>query len=92
MSPHDLHPHSDLQAAARKPESPDALDDNEADAEPTIPNTTQDAELLEAIEWLRRAGVVSDERPPFSRFFDELAENTDTGTRRPASEDKKQVG
>lgn len=92
MSPHDLHPHSDLQADAPERESPDTLDESEADAEPTIPNTTQDAELLEAIEWLRRAGVVSDERPPFSRFFDELAENTDTGTARPASKGKQQVG
>jgi hypothetical protein len=61
----------------------DAADAEDGDRTPTIPDTQQDSELLEAIEWLKKAGVVSDERPAFSRFFDELAENTDTGSREP---------
>lgn len=41
----------------------------------TMPTETNaESELLEAVEWLKRAGIVSNERPPFSRFFDELVE------------------
>ena len=39
----------------------------------TIPAEGQpDNELFEAVEWLKKAGVVSSERPAFSAFFDEL--------------------
>lgn len=41
----------------------------------TSPDTEDNAsELVEAVEWLKRAGIVSNERPPFERFFEELAE------------------
>lgn len=98
MSAHDLFPHRESRATdAAEPDdlaADDGLEHDDRD-EPTIPNTRQDGELLEAIEWLRSAGIVSDEKPPFSRFFDELAENTDTGRRNPTAEKpagKKQVG
>ena len=38
----------------------------------TIPDFSKDAELVEALEWLRKKGVVnSTEKPPFQGFFDE---------------------
>lgn len=54
-----------------------AFDDE--DTIETTPDTSPDtadaqSELLEAVEWLKRAGVVSAERPPFERFFEELIE------------------
>lgn len=42
--------------------------------EDTLPDTDLRTELLEAVEWLKRAGIVSGERPAFSRFFDEVVE------------------
>lgn len=44
---------------------PDPLDD-------TNPSTDLQNELVEAIEWLRRAGVVTGERPAFVGFFEEV--------------------
>jgi hypothetical protein len=42
------------------------------DAAPdTMPDTN--SELLDAVEWLRRAGVVKETRPRFRDFFEELA-------------------
>ena len=55
-----------------------AFDDE--DTIETTPDTSPDgmdntdSELVEAVEWLKRAGVVSAERPPFERFFEELVE------------------
>ena len=45
------------------------------DIEPdTVPDTDVDGELLEAIEWLKKAGIVSvDNKPPFATFFEEEA-------------------
>lgn len=44
----------------------------------TIPTVDHgDNELYEAVEWLKKAGVVSSERPPFSKFFDELVGSND---------------
>ena len=40
------------------------------------PDTTPDSvngELVEAIEWLRRAGILHPDKPAFSGFFDEVA-------------------
>lgn len=46
----------------------------------TIPDTSQDGELIEAIEWLKRAGVVQqDDRPPFAGFFEEVVNSTPDG-------------
>jgi hypothetical protein len=57
----------------------------------TSPNDTQ-SELVEAVEWLKRAGVVSSERPPFERFFDELVEpKSDRVTTQLASATPKSV-
>lgn len=51
---------------------PDALDH---DDEPTSPDTpAAQTELVEAIEWLRRKGIVSDAKPPFAAFYEELVD------------------
>jgi hypothetical protein len=54
-----------------------AFDDE--DTIETTPDTSPDtadeqSELVEAVEWLKRAGIVSAERPPFEKFFEELVE------------------
>ena len=50
-------------------------DEATSDAPDTIPDTNQDGELLEALEWLKKAGIVSvDNKPPFASFFDEAVE------------------
>ena len=56
--------------------------DDEDTIETTLPDTVPtethgDNELFEAVEWLKKAGVVSSERPPFSGFFDELVGSND---------------
>lgn len=44
----------------------------------TVPaENAGNSELFEAVEWLKKAGVVSSERPPFSKFFDELVGSND---------------
>lgn len=53
--------------------SPVALD---GDDEPTSPDRSlPQTELVEAIEWLRRKGIVSDAKPPFAGFYEELVDN-----------------
>jgi hypothetical protein len=39
----------------------------------TSPDTNPTNDLVDALEWLKRAGVVSGERPPFAGFFEEIA-------------------
>ncbi len=58
----------------RKPAPlPVALDH---DDEPTSPDTSvPQTELVEAVEWLRRRGIVSDAKPPFAAFYEELVDN-----------------
>ena len=47
-----------------------------AEGPATTPDPTNpDGELVEAVDWLMRAGVMSGERPAFSHFFEELAES-----------------
>lgn len=47
----------------------------------TFEDTTPDAgvhnELVDALEWLKRAGVVSGERPAFVGFFEEVVNSTE---------------
>lgn len=51
---------------------PVALD---RDDEPTSPDTpAAQTELVEAIEWLRKRGIVSDSKPPFAGFYEELVD------------------
>ncbi|MCC7074805.1 MAG: hypothetical protein IT383_26075 [Deltaproteobacteria bacterium] len=51
---------------------PVALD---GDDEPTSPDTSlPQTELVEAVEWLRRKGIVSDAKPPFAGFYEELVD------------------
>jgi hypothetical protein len=49
---------------------PDTIDD-------TLPDTDVHNELVDAIEWLKRAGVVSGERPAFAGFFDEIVNSAE---------------
>lgn len=51
----------------------DTIETTPPDTSPDTTDNTQ-SELLEAVEWLKRAGVVSADRPPFERFFEELVE------------------
>lgn len=52
-----------------------AFDDEDTiETTPDTALTETESELVEAVEWLKRAGVVSADRPPFERFFDELVE------------------
>lgn len=57
----------------RKPAPlPVALD---RDDEPTCPDSpATQTELVEAIEWLRKRGIVSDSKPPFAGFYEELVD------------------
>lgn len=51
---------------------PVALD---RDDEPTSPDTpAAQTELVEAIEWLKKKGIVSDSKPPFAGFYEELVD------------------
>lgn len=51
---------------------PVALD---RDDEPTSPDTpAAQTELLDALEWLRRKGIVSDAKPAFAGFYEELVD------------------
>ena len=44
----------------------------------TVPAENQgNSELYDAVEWLKKAGVVSAEAQPFTRFFEELAGSND---------------
>ena len=43
------------------------------DAPDTVPDTGERSELLDAVEWLRKAGVMKPERPAFVKFFEENA-------------------
>jgi hypothetical protein len=70
-------------------------DDDDSPTSPDHPELHN--ELVDALDWLKRAGVVSDERPAFSSFFDELVgdnsgENTDTARRAPHAMQKKKLG
>ncbi|HEY4219985.1 MAG TPA: hypothetical protein VGO62_01555 [Myxococcota bacterium] len=57
--------------SAHKPERmPVAADVTDSD---TLPDTDDHSELLEAIEWLKKAGVVQkNDRPAFVGFFEEV--------------------
>ena len=53
----------------------------------TLPDTSENAELVEAIEWLKRAGVVrKNDRPAFAGFFEEVV-NSKEGEAEPETED-----
>ncbi len=65
--------------SVHKPHPPPLPAEDDDDVRPdTQPDTEQDGELLEAIQWLKRAGVVrQDERPAFAGFFDEVVNSAE---------------
>ena len=62
-------------------DAPTADLDDATDNPDTIPDTSQDGEFIEAIEWLKRAGVVQqdDGRPAFAGFFEEVVNSEPDG-------------
>lgn len=49
---------------------PVALDRDDEPTSPDLP--AAQTELAEAVEWLRRKGIVSDAKPAFASFYEEL--------------------
>lgn len=57
----------------RKPApTPVALDRDDEPTSPDLPAVQ--TELVEAIEWLRKKGIVSDAKAPFASFYEELVD------------------